>query len=297
MHAPSRLTPLRSLLSSLLLVSLAVVSAWAQPSAPVSAPPPGSPATAQIPILKTVGIDQKLDSAVPRDLPFVDDEGREVTIGQYFGARPVILVLAYYECPVLCTQVINAAVSSIVPLTFDAGKEFEVVVVSFDPGETPAMAKGKRTDFLHRYGRSQASGGIHFLTGRESSIAALTDAVGFRYAYDERLDQFAHPAVMTILTPQGHVSRYLFGIEFAPRDLRFALVEAAGNKIGTIVDQAMLFCYNYDPQTGRYGFAILTAVRVAGLLTLVVLGTFIVMTLRRERRQDKAVRTAATGTR
>jgi protein SCO1/2 len=280
-----------------MLVMGAVVSASAQPSAPVSAPPPGSPATAEIPILKTVGIDQKLDNPVPRDLPFVDDEGRDVTIGQYFGARPVMLVLAYYECPVLCTQVINAAVSSMLPLTFDAGKEYEVVVVSFDPGETPTMAKVKRTDFLHRYRRSRANGGVHFLTGRASAIAALADAVGFRYAYDERLDQYAHPAVMTILTPEGRVSRYLFGIEFAPRDLRFALVEAASHRIGTIVDQAMLYCYNYDPQTGRYGFAIMTAVRVAGLLTLVVLGTFIVMTLRRDRRQDRAVRTAATGTR
>jgi protein SCO1/2 len=297
MRSPMPFTPVRSMLSSLVLVSLAVVSAWAQPSRPVSAPPPGSPATAQIPILKSVGIDQKLDNPVPRHLPFTDSEGREVTIGQYFGPRPVMLVLAYYECPVLCTQVINAAVSSILPLTFEAGKEFEVVVVSFDPGETPAMAKAKRTDFLHRYGRSHASGGVHFLTGRESSIAALTDAVGFRYAYDDRLDEYAHPAVMTILTPQGRVSRYLFGIEFAPRDLRFALVEAAENRIGTIVDRAMLFCYNYDPQTGRYGFAIMTAVRVAGLVTLVVLGTFIVMTLRRDRRQDRAARRAATGTR
>jgi protein SCO1 len=288
---------LRLLFASLALAGCGVVSAWAQPSAPISVPPPGSPATQQIPILKNVGIDQKLNGVVPGALAFVDDEGRDVTLGQYFGARPVILVLAYYECPVLCTQVINAAVSSILPLTFDAGNEFEVVVVSFDPGETPAMAKSKRTDFLRRYGRAKAAGGIHFLTGRESSITALTDAIGFKYAYDERLDQFAHPAVMTILTPQGHVSRYLFGIEFAPRDLRFALVEAAGNKIGTVVDQAMLFCYNYDPQTGRYGFAILTTVRAAGLLTLVVLGAFIVMTLRRERRQGKAVRVTATGTR
>lgn len=297
MHALFRLTAARTILTSFALVIGGVVSASAQPSAPISAPPPGSPATAQIPMLKNVGIDQKLDNRVPPDLPFVDDEGRDVTIGQYFGARPVILVLAYYECPVLCTQVINATVSSILPLTFDAGKEFEVVVVSFDPGETPAMAKAKRDDFVRRYGRSKANAGIHFLTGRESSIEALTDAVGFRYAYDERLDQFAHPAVMTILTPEGHVSRYLFGIEFAPRDLRFALVEAASDKIGTIVDQAMLFCYNYDPQTGRYGFAILSAVRAAGVLTLVVMGTFIVKSLRRDRRRGRAVRTAATGPR
>lgn len=289
--------PIRRLVAGCSLAMIAAASAWAQPSAPMSVPPPGHPATAAIPMLKDVGIDQKLDSAVPADIPFVDHNGRDVRIGSYFGARPVVLVLAYYECPVLCTQVINGVVSSILPLTFNAGREFDVVVVSFDPGETPAMAAAKRADFVRRYGRSGTDAGIHFLTGRESSIAALTQAVGFRYAYDEAIDQWAHPAVITLLTPQGHVSRYLFGIEFAPRDLRFALIEATDNKIGTVIDQAMLFCYNYDPETGRYGFAIMTAVRGAGLLTLVLLGTFIVVTLRRERRQHKAVHATATGPR
>jgi protein SCO1/2 len=290
-------SPIRLLLASTALVGLSAVSVWAQPSAPLSVPPPGSPATAQIPMLRTVGIDQKLDSAVPGDIPFVDETGRAVRIGDYFGARPIVLVLAYYECPVLCTQVINGVVSSMLPLTFDAGREFDVVVVSFDPGETPAMAMAKRTDFVRRYGRKGTDAGIHFLTGRDTSIAALTSAVGFRYAYDEAIDQWAHPAVITLLTPQGRVSRYLFGIEFAPRDLRFALIDAADDKIGSVVDQAMLFCYNYDPETGRYGFAIMTAVRVAALLTLALLGGFILVTLRRDRRQGSAVRTAATGSR
>jgi protein SCO1/2 len=208
-----------------------------------------------------------------------------------------VLVLAYYECPVLCTQVINGVVSSMLPLGFNAGGEFDVVVVSFDPGETPAMAEAKRKDFLRRYGRPGTDGGIHFLTGRESSIAALTSAVGFRYAYDEAIDQWAHPAVITLLTPRGHVSRYLFGIEFAPRDLQFALIEASDNQIGSVVDQAMLFCYNYDPETGRYGFAIMTAVRAAALLTLALLGGSIFVTLRRDRRKGSAVRSAATGLR
>jgi protein SCO1/2 len=297
MSTTTRRSPLRTVLASLALAGLAAISARAQPSAPLSVPPPGNPATAQIPMLKNVGIDQKPGSVVPADIPFTDESGREVRIGDYFGARPVVLVLAYYECPVLCTQVINGVVSSMLPLTFDAGREFDVVVVSFDPGETPAMAQVKRTDFLKRYGRPGSEAGIHFLTGRESSIAALTQAVGFKYAYDEAIDQWAHPAVVTLLTPRGHVSRYLFGIEFAPRDLRFALIEAADNRIGNVVDQAMLFCYNYDPETGRYGFAIMTAVRIAGLLTLGLLGAFILVTLRRERRQASAVRTAATGTR
>lgn len=183
------------------------------------------------------------------------------------------------------------------PLDFNAGKEFDVLVVSFDPGETPAMATAKRDAFLKRYGRPDTAGAIHFLTGRQASIDALTAAVGFRYKYDPAIDQYAHPSVVTVLTPEGRVSRYLFGIEYAPRDLKFALIEAAKGQIGSAVDQAVLFCYMYDPETGRYGFAVMTAVRAAGLLTLAGLGAFILMTLRRDRRQDSAAQSAATGTR
>ena len=287
----------RSGLGGLALAAVCAGPAFAQFSKPMSVPAPGPTATAEIPMLREVGIDQKLDSAVPLDTPFVDEEGRDVRLGQYFGARPVVLVLAYYQCPMLCTQVINATVSSMLPLTFNAGEEFDVVVASFDPGETPAMARAKRDDFLKRYGRPESASGVHFLTGRPESIDALTDAVGFRYAYDKDLDQFAHPAAMTILTPKGHVSRYLFGIDFAPRDLRFALIEAAGDRIGTVVDQAMLFCYQYDPETGSYGFAIMTAVRLGGILVVALIGAFIVVNLRRDRRQDRAVSSAAAGTR
>jgi protein SCO1 len=279
------------------MLGVAAASASAQPSAPMSVPTPGTPATAQIPMLRDVGIDQKLDSAIPLDTPFVDEAGRDVMLAQYFGQRPTILVLAYYECPMLCTQVINAVASSILPLTFNAGREFNVLVVSFNPGETPSLAAAKRDAFLKRYGRPGTESGVHFLTGRESSIATLTKAVGFRYAYDKAIGQYAHPAAITILTPDAHVSRYLFGIEFAPRDLKFALMEAGDRKIGTAIDQAMLFCYHYDPETGTYGFAIMTTVRIAGLLTVGGLGAFIWVTLRRERRQDKAVKSTATGTR
>jgi len=287
---------LQTLLAGVLLIAGAV-PAWAQPSAPLSVPAPGSAATAQIPMLREAGVDQKLNSLVPLDVPFADAEGREVRFGDYFGERPVVLVLAYYECPVLCTQVINAVASSMMPLSFDAGGEFEVVVLSFDPGETPGMAHAKRDGFLNRYGRDEAAAGVHFLTGRQSSIEAVADAIGFRYAYDEAIDQWAHPAVVTVLTARGVVSRYLFGIEYAPRDLRLALVEAGEDRIGTVVDQALLFCYNYDPTTGRYGFAIMTAVRVAGVLTLAGLGAFILVTLRRDRRRGTAAKSAATGIR
>src|SRR5690606_37512351 len=172
------------------LVVSGVVSAAAQPSRPVSVPVPGSAATEPIPMLKEVGIDQsKLDSQVPLDAVFVDETGREVRLGEYFGhGRPVALVLAYYECPALCGQIINATASSMMPLEFDAGREFDVLVVSFDPGETPAMARGKRQAFLDRYGRQGSEAGVHFLTGRQESITALTDAVGFRYRYDASID-------------------------------------------------------------------------------------------------------------
>ena len=284
-------------LLGLLVGGLGVASAAAQPSRPMSVPAPGSAATAQIPMLKDAGVDQRLDNRVPFDAEFVDETGRTVRLGQYFGARPVVLVLAYFECPVLCGQIINATASSIVPLDFSAGKEFDVLVVSFDPGETPAMAAAKREAFLTRYGRPASAASIHFLTGRQASIDALTSAVGFRYKYDPAIDQYAHPSVVTVLTADGRVSRYLFGIEFAPRDLKFALMDAGQGNIGSPVDQAVLFCYLYDPETGRYGLAIMTAVRAAGLLTLGVLGAFIVMTLRRDRRQDSAATSAATGTR
>lgn len=280
-----------------LWIAASALAASAQPTQPLSVPAPGAVATAQIPMLRDAGIDQRLGSQVPADAMFVDEAGRNVRLGQYFGSRPFVLVLAYYECPVLCGQVINATASSLVPLDFTAGREFDVLVVSFDPGETPGMATAKRDAFLARYGRPEARSAIHFLTGRQESIDALTKAVGFRYAYDPATDQFAHPAVMTVLTPEGRVSKYLFGIEFASRDLKFALIEAASGAIGTVVDQAVLFCYLYDPETGRYGFAVMTAVRVAGLLTLGALGTFILITLRRDRRQESAAKAAATGTR
>jgi protein SCO1/2 len=289
----------RGTILSLWFAGMGVVSVSAQLSRPMSVPAPGSPATEQIPMLRDGGIDQtKLNAQVPLGAMFVDQTGRDVRLGDFFGGdRPVALVLAYYECPALCGQVISATAGSMIPLDFDASEDFDVLVVSFDPGETPAMARDRREAFLKRYGRPGTEAGVNFLTGRQESIDALTAAVGFKYKYDPAIDQFAHPSVLTVLTPEGRVSRYLFGIEFAPRDLRFALIDASNGAIGTVVDQAVLFCYLYDPTTGSYGFAVINAVRAAGLLTVLGLGAFILMSLRRERRQGSAVKTAATGIR
>jgi protein SCO1/2 len=291
----------RAFLSVCVLSVLSALSvsspAAAQPSSPKYVPPPGKVASEQIPLLKDVGIDQKLDGKIPLDLPFTDESGKDVTIGQYFAARPVVLALVYYECPMLCTQVLQGLVGSLQGMSFTVGKEFDVLVVSFDPGETPALAADRRQYFLKRYGQPDAATSVHFLTGRESSITALTAAVGFRYAYDAQIDQFAHPAAITVLTSDARISRYLYGIEFAPRDLKLALVEAGDGRIGSVVDQMLLFCYHYDPETGKYGLVIMNLVRLAGALTVLTIAAWVFWSLRRERRQPNAVRTTATGIR
>ena len=278
-----------------------VVGTLMSPSAQRALPgssAPGQPAMAPLPILKDVRIDQKLDTAVPLDLPFVDEHGKDVTLAQYFGgSRPAVLALVYYECPMLCTQVLNGLFSSIEPLKLDAGRDFDIIVVSFDPGETPAMAMAKKTSYLKHYQRPTADAGIHFLTGRQPAIDTLADAVGFRYAYDAAIDQYAHPAAVTVLTPKGHVSKYLYGVEFAPMDFRFAMVSAGEGQIGTVIDQALLYCFHYDPATGKYSVAIMTWVRLAGVLTLFGIMAFIFVHLRRERRQNGAVASTATGNR
>ena len=264
----------------------------------MSVPAPGKAAGEQIPILKEIGIDQKLNNQVPLDLEFNDETGATVKLRQFFGQRPVVLALVYYGCPMLCTQVLNGLAGSLQGVSYTAGDEYEVVVVSFDPGETPAMAADRKQQFMRRYVRDPKASSIHFLTGREASVKALTSAVGFRYAWDTATAQFAHPAAVTVLTADGRVSRYLYGVEFAPRDVKLALVEASEGRIGSLVEQAMLFCYHYDPERGRYGFVIMNIVRAAGALTVLLIGGWIVLSLRRERRQATAVtQTATTGTR
>lgn len=262
-----------------------------------STPPPGPAAQQQIPLLKDVGIDQHLNGQVPLDLAFMDENGRDVKLGSLFNGKPVLLALVYYQCPMLCSEVLNGTAGALETMKFDASKDFNVIVVSFDPSDTPAQAIDKKQDFLTRYRRANDESGIHFLTGRHEEIAALTKAVGFKYVWDPEINQFAHAAAITILTPEGRISRYLYGIEYSPRDLELALVEASANKIGTAVDQALLFCYHYDPETGKYGVAIMNLVRLGGLLTLAAVGLFIGLTVRRERRHANAVATTATGTR
>jgi protein SCO1 len=274
-------------LGSMVTVVLCAASASAQP---LSRQPGGPPASEQPAILREVGIDQRLSERLPLDLPFRDEEGRDVRLGEYFGRRPVVLALVYYECPMLCTQVLNGLVRALTVLSFDVGREFDVVAVSFDPTEGPGLARAKKQSYLERYGRPGTAAGWHFLTGVPESIDRLTKAVGFRYVYDRKRDQFAHGAAITILTPSGLISRYFYGIEYAPRDLRLGLVEASANRMGSIADQILLLCYHYDPSTGRYGFVALTLVRIGGILTIAAFALF----LWRERRRVR-LKPDATG--
>lgn len=236
-------------------------------------------------VLREVGIDQHLNEQIPLDLSFRDETGQAVRLGQYFGSKPVILALVYYECPMLCTLTLNGLASALKALSFNVGEEFTVVTVSFNPRETSALAAAKKLTYLERYGRSGAEQGWHFLTGDEGSIKQLARAVGFRYVWVPEQKQYAHAAGITLLTPQGRIARYFFGIEFAPRDLRLGLVEASHNQIGSPVDQLLLYCFHYDPATGKYGAIAINVVRLGGGLTVAALGTFMVVMLRRERRQ------------
>jgi protein SCO1 len=239
-------------------------------------------------IFERVGIDQKLDSQVPPDLEFVDTEGRTVRLREYFADKPVLLTLVYYECPMLCTLILNGTLRALRTLDFSAGTEFQVVTVSIDPDETPALAAAKRTQYLDNYQREGAASGWHFLTGREDQIQALADAVGFRYAYDPASDEYAHAAGVMVLTPEGRVSRYFYGVEYSPRDLRLGLVEASDNRIGTPVDQILLFCFQYNPLTGKYSFAVMSALRAGGVLTLLGIALLVIVLIRRERVQASA---------
>jgi protein SCO1/2 len=245
---------------------------------------PGTPSSTLPRALREIGFDQHLDRPVPLDVAFRDEAGAPVRLGDYFGRRPVVLVFAYYDCPMLCTLVVNGLSSALGVLSLDPGKDFEIVTVSFNPRDTPATARAKKAAYLERYKRAGADGGWHFLTGDQPAIDRLTKAAGFRYVWDEPTKQYAHPSGVMVLTPDGRLARYLFGIEYSPRDLRFAIVEASAGNIGSPADALLLYCYHYDPMTGRYGLVVMRALRLAGAATVLALGAFIIVMVRRERR-------------
>ncbi len=234
--------------------------------------------------LKDIGFDQKLGAEVPLDLAFHDETGEAVTLGSYFGTKPVILLLTYYNCTMLCPVLMDGLIRALRPVSLDMGKQYAMLAVSIDPRESPSIAAKRKELYIQRYDRKGAAEGWHFLTGKAEAIRQLTRAVGFRYVYDATRDEFAHAAGIVILTPHGKVSRYFYGMEFVPRDLRLGLVEAAGNTIGTPVDQVLLYCYHYDPLTGTYGIVIMNVLRLAGSATVLALAGFLLVMIRRERR-------------
>jgi len=243
---------------------------------PVAKPPQGLD-----PILTNVGVDQKLNNQVPLEAKFRDENGQPVELKRYFD-KPVILTLVYYTCPMLCSEVLNGTASSLKPVKFDVGKEFNVVTISIDPRDTPGTAMGKKKLMLARYGRHGGDQGWHFLTGDKENIDAVAKAVGWRYAYDPKSGQYAHASAIMLLTPEGKVSRYFYGIEYSSKDIQFGIMDASQNKIGSLTDQIALYCYHYDPAKGKYGLAIMRLVRLAGLVTIALIGGFIIVMVRRE---------------
>ncbi|HOJ74327.1 MAG TPA: SCO family protein [Phycisphaerae bacterium] len=253
------------------VAALAATTAWAQ---------------TQPAILNEIGIDQKLGAQLPLELEFRDSNGNAVRLGQFFdGRKPAILTLVYYQCPMLCTLALNDTVRALKEIPQTIGEDFDVITVSFHPHETPGLAAAKKRNYVQAYGRESAEKGWHFLVGDETAINRLTRTVGFRYRWDENTNQYAHPTGLIVLTPTGAVARYFFGIGYDPKDVRLSLVEASQRKIGSFTDYLLLSCYHFDPNQGKYTWAVMSTVRAGGVMTLAGLGTLIVFLLRRERKQ------------
>lgn len=246
----------------------------------------------QAKVLREVDFEQRLGGQLPLARKFVDESGKTVRLGKYFDDRPVLFVLAYYRCPMLCNQVLNGVLTSTNALKFVAGRDFEIVVVSFDPSDTASAARAKREAYTKRYHRSEGREGWHFLTGKAEDIAAVADACGFRYVYDEQTDQFAHASGIMVATEDGRLSQYFYGIDYPTRDLRLALVESSQGRLGNLVDKVLLRCFHYDAITGRYGLAVMRVVQAGGVISVLAVIGFIVHSLRKERRLglDRAFR-------
>jgi protein SCO1/2 len=263
--------------------------AFAQPGQPAPAQPSyslqdGNLKTALPGALKGVGIDQNLNAQVPLGLTFRDEAGRSVPLSSFFQPqKPIILALVYYRCPMLCTQILNGIESSLKAVSLDPGRDFEVLAVSIDPKDTPELAASKKQMYLRRYGRQGTANGWHFLCADAADSKALADAVGFHYKYDPATDQYAHASGIMVLTPDGHVSKYFYGVEYSPRDLRLGLVEASSNKIGSAVDQILLFCYHYDPSTGKYGALTMRILRTTAAGFMVICSAFLFIAIRKDR--------------
>lgn len=281
-------------LFALIIILFAFVAAPAQKTehynSPLYAPrtyDPSQTTSSGLPdILKKVGIEQKLGDQLPLDTEFKDESGRTVKLGDFFSSgRPVILAFVYYECPMLCNEVLNGLTGSLKGISFDAGKEFDVVAISFDAreNEKPDLAKNKKMSYMERYGRPGTEKGWHFLTGSQESIDKATQAAGFSYQWDEKSEQFAHAGGIILVTPDGKLAKYFYGIDYGPKDVKFGLMEAADKKVGNVAEQLFLYCYHYDPATGKYGLSVLRVMRLGGIATLLGIGVLLFVFLRRDK--------------
>lgn len=250
------------------------------------APPAEAPLPA--PPVKDIGFDQKIGDLVPLDLAFTDEAGKTVHLRDYLGKKPVVLSLVYFDCPMLCGMTTDGLVRSLRALRMSVGTEFDVLSVSFDPRETSEMASAKKGPVMRQYGRKGGAEGWHFLTGGKASVDALTKAVGFRYVWDAEQKQYAHATGVLVLTPQGRIARYFFGIEYPAKDLRLGLIEASEEKLGSVVDQLLLLCYHYDPKVGRYTATVRNFLRGGAVLTIVAVAGLVLTLLKRERRRTGA---------
>jgi protein SCO1 len=275
--------------------AITTTSAVAQPMMPAGGPGGAPQALAPDTVIRDVGVDQNLDAVLAADLTFKNEAGQTVRLGDYYGKRPLILSLVYYECPGLCTMTLNGVARALNALRFTPGKEYDLLVVSFDPRETPELAAAKKAKYVKEFNRHDGQAGWHFLTGDQPNIDALCKTVGFRYRYDEKSKQYAHASAIMVITPQGHVSRYFYGLEYSTKDIELGLMEASQNRIGTLSDAVMLFCFQYDPASGKYSLAVMRLLRVAALATVATLGTFMFVMFRRDRRNK--LRTAECGLR
>ena len=225
--------------------------------------------------LKKTGIEQKLGGQMPLDTEFKDESGNTVKLGEFFNkGRPVVIAFVYYECPMLCNEVLNGLTGTLKGISFDAGKDFDVVAISFDARENdkPELARNKKDSYMARYGRPGTEKGWHFLTGTEASIRSATEAAGFGFQWDEKSNQFAHAGGIMITTPDGKLARYFYGIDYSPKDVKFGIMESAESRVGNPAEQLLLYCYHYDPSTGKYGLAVLTIMRIGAVLTILGMG-------------------------
>jgi len=274
----------------------ALLAAWpAVASAQLGPAPPPLPLGEKPQILQEIGFDQKLGAKLPLEIELVDENGRSVRLGDYFGERPVVLSLVYYECPMLCTVSLNGLARALNVLALVPSQDFEVLTVSFDPSEGPDLAAAKKKSYLAGQEKPQAAHGWHFLTGSRESVARLTRAVGFRYEWDEETRQWAHPAGIMVVSPEGVITHYLYGVEYSPKDLRLALVDSANGRIGNVVDQALLLCFQYDPSRGRYSAAIINIVRIGGVLTVLGMAGLIFFLSQRRRRAEARPASSSPG--